>query len=245
MGREFMASAAPLDEGARAAVTGQAGLPTYTTAGAHHYLFVNGRPVRDRLLAGVVNGAYADLWRATVIRRLRCSFPATRVRRRQCASGQDRGPLPRCRSRPSLIVGSIRQAIAGAELRSMARLDDGHAARRDRWRRRQARCGTARARASTRQVGFAEEAEPFIGFEELCGDRGSAAGAARGELRRPSAAVLPGCSCTTWRSAQTGAGTATSMRMRRMKRANARKVEGEAVAARHCPSALAGARGGG
>jgi DNA mismatch repair protein MutL len=41
---------------------GVAGLPTFTRGVAdHQYLFVNGRPVRDRLLLGAVRGAYADL----------------------------------------------------------------------------------------------------------------------------------------------------------------------------------------
>ncbi|HYZ48286.1 MAG TPA: DNA mismatch repair endonuclease MutL [Sphingomonas sp.] len=41
---------------------GVAGLPTFSRGVAdHQYLFVNNRPVRDRLLAGAVRGAYADL----------------------------------------------------------------------------------------------------------------------------------------------------------------------------------------
>ncbi|MES1985738.1 MAG: DNA mismatch repair endonuclease MutL [Pseudomonadota bacterium] len=43
-------------------LTGVAGLPTYHRGVAdHQFLFVNGRPVRDRLLVGAVRGAYADL----------------------------------------------------------------------------------------------------------------------------------------------------------------------------------------
>lgn len=42
--------------------SGVAGLPTYHRGVAdHQFLFVNGRPVRDRLLMGAVRGAYADL----------------------------------------------------------------------------------------------------------------------------------------------------------------------------------------
>ena len=63
MGRDFAKNALPIDaerEGAR--LTGYAALPTLNRASAkHQYLFVNGRPVRDRLLHGAVRAAYADL----------------------------------------------------------------------------------------------------------------------------------------------------------------------------------------
>ncbi len=62
MGREFAANAMPVDaerEGIR--LTGYAGVPTLNRANAAmQYLFVNGRPVKDRLLIGAVRGAYQD-----------------------------------------------------------------------------------------------------------------------------------------------------------------------------------------
>ena len=62
MGRDFGDNAAPVSterEGVKLA--GFAGLPTYNRANsAMQFLFVNGRPVRDKLLIGAVRGAYAD-----------------------------------------------------------------------------------------------------------------------------------------------------------------------------------------
>jgi len=62
MGREFVDNAVSIDadrEGIR--LTGLAGLPTYSRGAAvAQFLFVNGRPVRDKLLIGALRGAYAD-----------------------------------------------------------------------------------------------------------------------------------------------------------------------------------------
>ena len=62
LGREFQDNALEIDQtrdGVR--LSGFAGLPTYSRGNAaHQYLFVNGRPVRDRLLQGALRAAYAD-----------------------------------------------------------------------------------------------------------------------------------------------------------------------------------------
>jgi DNA mismatch repair protein MutL len=63
LGREFEDNALLVDQ-ARDGVrlSGYAGLPTYSRGNAgHQYLFVNGRPVRDRLLQGALRAAYADV----------------------------------------------------------------------------------------------------------------------------------------------------------------------------------------
>jgi DNA mismatch repair protein MutL len=62
LGRDFGANALRVAaEREGIALTGYAGVPTYHRATAQHqYLFVNGRPVRDKLLYGAVRGAYQD-----------------------------------------------------------------------------------------------------------------------------------------------------------------------------------------
>lgn len=62
MGREFYDNALKIDaDRENIRLTGYAGLPTFNRGNAQHqYLFVNGRPVKDKLLHGAVRGAYAD-----------------------------------------------------------------------------------------------------------------------------------------------------------------------------------------
>ena len=62
LGRDFADNALKIDaerEGLR--LTGWAALPTYSRGSARQqHFFVNGRPVRDKLLIGALRGAYAD-----------------------------------------------------------------------------------------------------------------------------------------------------------------------------------------
>jgi DNA mismatch repair protein MutL len=62
LGADFRANAVEIAaEREGVAIEGFAALPTLTRANAlGQYLFVNGRPVRDKLLIGAVRGAYAD-----------------------------------------------------------------------------------------------------------------------------------------------------------------------------------------
>ncbi|GGB52529.1 DNA mismatch repair protein MutL [Roseibium aquae] len=63
LGREFVDNAMVIDaerEGVR--LTGFAGLPTFHRGNAQHqFFFVNGRPVKDKLLLSGLRGAYADV----------------------------------------------------------------------------------------------------------------------------------------------------------------------------------------
>ena len=63
LGRDFAGNAMAIDatrEGVR--LSGHAALPTFNRANSlHQFLFVNGRPVADRLLIGALRAAYSDV----------------------------------------------------------------------------------------------------------------------------------------------------------------------------------------
>ena len=63
LGQGFAPNALPVEAvREEIALTGFAGLPTYARGAAvHQYLYVNGRPVRDKLLVGALRAAYQDL----------------------------------------------------------------------------------------------------------------------------------------------------------------------------------------
>ena len=115
MGREFLDDALAIDiarEGV--CVTGFAGLPTlHRPDPGQQFLFVNGRPVRDRLLIGAVRAAYGDLvpkGRYPLLALFRGAPPARG--RRQRASEQGGGTLSRCRRRAQ-PGGGCAQGSAG------------------------------------------------------------------------------------------------------------------------------------
>ena len=112
-------------------LTGIAGLPTYNRGVAdHQYLFVNGRPVKDRTLTGAVRGAYADMLARDrhAVLALFLELPPeevdvnvhpakTEVRFRD-------GPAVR-----GFIVSGLRQALATGDKRSAQSPDAGAMAR--------------------------------------------------------------------------------------------------------------------
>ena len=117
LGKEFGDNAIEIDaarEGFH--LTGLAGLPTLNRATARdQYLFVNGRPVRDKLLAGAVRGAYQDFL-------ARDRHPMVALFLDGPAEAIDVNVHPakaEVRFRDSalvrgLIVGALRQALANA-----------------------------------------------------------------------------------------------------------------------------------
>jgi len=122
--RALAANSVALDwsrEGMR--LGGVAGLPTFNRGVAdHQYLFVNGRPVRDRLLSGAVRGAYAEMLardRHAVVALFLDVDPdlidvnvhpaKTEVRFRDAAAAR------------GLIVGGLRRALDEAGFRAVQR----------------------------------------------------------------------------------------------------------------------------
>ena len=121
LGREFADNALTVEaarEGVR--LSGFASIPSYSRANsAQQYLYVNGRPVRDRWLAGALRGAYAD-----VLPRDRHAVAALFLRLDPAPVDVNVHPAKAdVRFRDpglvrGLIVGAIREALARSGIRA-------------------------------------------------------------------------------------------------------------------------------
>lgn len=127
LGNDFGANALKIEtEREGIILTGFAGLPTYSRGNAQHqYLFVNGRPVRDKLLHGAVRGAYQDFLardRHPIVA-LYLDLPMTHVDVNVHPAKTEvrfRDPgLVR-----GLIVSALRHALAGAGHRASSTVSD-------------------------------------------------------------------------------------------------------------------------
>ncbi len=144
-------------------MTGLAGLPTYNRGVAdHQYLFVNGRPVKDRLLIGAVRGAYSDMLARDrhAVLALFLDVPAeevdvnvhpakTEVRFRDPAMVR------------GLIVSGLRDALAGGDRRSAQAPD---AAAMGLWQREGDLVGTEPVARDNRPVfqGWQPQQRPIV-----------------------------------------------------------------------------------
>lgn len=117
IGAEFMANALPIEaERDGIELTGFAALPTFSRGAAMaQYLFVNGRPVRDKQLIGAVRAAYSDLLardrHPAVALFVTCDPEVVDVNVHPAKAEvrfRDPGVVR------GLVVGALRQALAGA-----------------------------------------------------------------------------------------------------------------------------------
>jgi DNA mismatch repair protein MutL len=166
MGRDFSANVLPIEasrEGLR--LSGFAGLPTYNRGtAAAQYLFVNGRPVRDKLFLGAVRAAYLgvlarDRYPVVVLfldvapNEVDVNVHPAKSEVRFRDAGRVRG----------LIVGALRHALAEAGHRSSTTVSDAALAALHPQMR-----GEVQERLFTAQKGFSEEGEPFSAEEGTC-----------------------------------------------------------------------------
>ncbi|MET3593077.1 DNA mismatch repair protein MutL [Mesorhizobium shonense] len=121
MGKDFPDNAIAIDamrDGVHLA--GHVSIPSYTRANAlQQYAYVNGRPVRDKLIAGAIRGAFADVLprdRHAVTVLFLSLDPATVDVNVHPAKADVRFRDPGLVR--GLIVGAIREALAGAGIRA-------------------------------------------------------------------------------------------------------------------------------
>jgi DNA mismatch repair protein MutL len=121
MGKDFPDNAIPIDAGREGVrLSGHVSIPSFTRANAlQQYAYVNGRPVRDKLIAGAIRGAFADVLsrdRHAVTVLFLTHDPATVDVNVHPAKADVRFRDPGLVR--GLIVGAIRQALADAGIRS-------------------------------------------------------------------------------------------------------------------------------
>jgi len=117
LGEEFVANAIPIDASREDfRLVGLAGLPTYNRANAQmQYVYVNGRPVRDKQLSGAMRAAYLDFLahdrHPALVLFLEGDYAAIDVNVHPAkAEVRFRDPgLVR-----GLVVGALKQALSGA-----------------------------------------------------------------------------------------------------------------------------------
>jgi DNA mismatch repair protein MutL len=127
MGRDFAENAIRIDaERDGIKLTGYAGLPTLHRGTAQHqFLFVNGRPVKDKLLTGAVRGAYMDFLPGgrhpmlCLFLDLSPEFVDVNVHPAKAEVRFQDSALVR-----GLIVGGLKQALSGAGHRASSTVAD-------------------------------------------------------------------------------------------------------------------------
>ncbi len=121
LGEEFAANAIEIDaERSGVRLTGLAGLPTFNRANAQmQYVYVNGRPVRDKLFAGAIRAAYLDFLshdrHPAVVLFVDCEFATVDVNVHP-AKAEVRFADPGLVR--GLVVGALKQALGAASHRS-------------------------------------------------------------------------------------------------------------------------------
>ena len=121
MGADFPENSIAIDAGREGVrLTGHVSIPSFTRANAlQQYAYVNGRPVRDKLIAGAIRGAYMDVLprdRHAVVALFLTLDPATVDVNVHPAKADVRFRDPGLVR--GLIVGAIRQALTDAGIRA-------------------------------------------------------------------------------------------------------------------------------
>ncbi|WP_405401980.1 DNA mismatch repair endonuclease MutL [Paracoccus sp. Ld10] len=127
MGADFIDNALPMDaERDGITLTGYAALPTYSRGAAvAQHLYVNGRPVRDKLLTGALRAGYMDVLapgrHPAAVLFLECDPQMVDVNVHPAkAEVRFRDP----QSARGLVVGGLRHAMAGAGHRASSTVGD-------------------------------------------------------------------------------------------------------------------------